>query len=113
MKVHNYREVSPEESPEAVGASLRWVISEKEGALTFAMRVAELQQGAATPSHSHAWEHEVFVLSGEGRVASGGEEFSLQEGDAAFIPPMEEHHFANAGTATFRFICAIPLTGTH
>lgn len=111
MKVHNYRDVSPEESSEAPGASLRWVIGEKEGAPTFAMRVAELQPGAATPLHVHDWEHEIFVLSGEGGVTSGGEEFSLKEGDAAFISPLEEHRFTNAGTTTFRFICAIPVAG--
>lgn len=111
MKVHNYRDVSPEESPQAPGACLRWVIGEKDGASAFAMRVAELRHGAATPPHTHDWEHEVFVLSGEGRVTSGGEESLLTEGDAVFIPPMEEHCFTNAGMTTFRFICAIPVAG--
>lgn len=109
MKVHNYREVKPEESPESPGASLRWVIGEKEAAPTFSMRVAELQPGASTPGHSHDWEHEIFVLSGQGKVGAGGEEVLLEEGDAVFIPPMEEHRFVNDGDDVLRFICAIPL----
>jgi quercetin dioxygenase-like cupin family protein len=109
MKAHNYREVQLEESPEAPGAGLRWVIGEKEGAPTFSMRVAELQPGARTPGHSHDWEHEIFVLSGQGKVDAGGEEVLLKEGDAVFIPPMEEHRFSNDGDDVLRFICAIPL----
>jgi quercetin dioxygenase-like cupin family protein len=109
MKVHNYHEVKPEESPEAPGASLRWVIGEKEGAPTFSMRVAELQPGVSTPGHSHDWEHEIFVLSGRGKVGAGGEEALLGEGDVVFIPPMEEHRFVNDGDYVLRFICAIPL----
>jgi quercetin dioxygenase-like cupin family protein len=112
MKAHNYRDVEPEQSPEAPGASLRWVIGEKEGAPNFAMRVAEIQPGAATPLHSHDWEHEVFVLFGQGKVAAGGEEVDLHPGVAVFVPPREEHRFVNDGDDPLGFICAIPLPRT-
>ena len=111
MLVHNYLQVDPQVSPEAPGASLGWVIGEEEGAPTFAMRVAELKKGAATPLHSHDFEHEVFVLAGRGKVYGGGEEVALSEGDAVFIAPMEEHRFLNDGDVPLRFICAIPLPG--
>jgi quercetin dioxygenase-like cupin family protein len=113
MKAHNYRVVALEETPEAPGAGLRWIIGPKEGASTFAMRVAELEPGASTPLHSHDGEHEIFVLSGSGRVVSGGQELALHEGDAVFIPPMEEHCFSNDGKITFQFICAIPLASNR
>jgi len=111
MRVQNYLHADPQVSPEAPGASLRWVIGEEEGAPTFAMRVAELEMGAATPFHSHDFEHEVFVLVGRGKVYGGGEQAALSEGDAVFIPPMEEHRFLNDGDGPLRFICAIPLPG--
>lgn len=109
MRVRNYREVEAEESLEAKGATLRWVIAEGQGAPNFAMRVGELQPGASTPRHTHDWEHEVFVLGGRGRVYGGGKEAPLGEGDTVFIAPMEEHGFANTGDELFRFICVIPL----
>jgi quercetin dioxygenase-like cupin family protein len=111
MKTRNYREVIPEKFPEAPGASLRWVIGEQEGAPNFALRVGELEKGASTPFHSHDFEHEVFVLSGRGKVFAGNEQATLKEGDAVFIPPMEEHRFVNQGHDPFGFICCIPLPG--
>ncbi len=111
MKIRNYRDVEAAEALDTPGATLRWVIGEEEGAPNFAMRVGELEPGAATPLHTHNSEHEVFVLAGKGRVYGGGEEAPLAEGDSLFIPPMEEHRFTNAGRTTFRFICAIPLAG--
>jgi quercetin dioxygenase-like cupin family protein len=111
MIKQHYLEVAPEVFAETPGASLRWVIGEQEGAPHFAMRVGELQEGASTPLHSHDFEHEVFVLSGLGKVFAGGQELAVREGDAVFIPPMEEHRFVNQGHDLFRFICCIPLPG--
>ena len=109
MILRDYRDVEPQQAPEAPGATLRWVIGEKEGAPNFAMRVGELEPGAASPLHTHDWEHEVFVLSGQATVYGGGDEAPLAEGDTVFIPPMEEHRFTNEGGEVFRFICVIPL----
>ena len=39
------------------GAVMREVITDKDGAPNFAMRVIEVKPGATTPSHSHNWEH--------------------------------------------------------
>ena len=102
MKVRNYREVKPETVKP--GASLRWVIGEKEGAPNFIMRVAELEPGASTPLHTHDYEHEVFVLAGHGVVQGEEGQVPLGEGDTVFIPPMEQHRFLNQGQVLFRFI---------
>jgi len=109
MKVRSYRQVEAEEAPEAAGVTIRWVIGEKEGAPNFTMRVFDVEPQAATPLHTHEWEHEVFVLAGRGRVYGGGEEARLGEGDTVFIAPMEEHRFVNEGDEPLRFICVIPL----
>ena len=53
MKVKNYRDV--ETVSEAPGASMRWVIDDKDGAPNFALRVVELEPGAASPFHNHDW----------------------------------------------------------
>lgn len=109
MKVRNYRQVEAEEAEEAEGVTIRWVIGEEEGAPNFVMRVFDVEPGAATPLHTHEWEHEVFVLAGRGRVHGGGEEALLGEGDTVFVAPMEQHRFTNEGDDPLRFICVVPL----
>ncbi|HEX9191576.1 MAG TPA: cupin domain-containing protein, partial [Candidatus Deferrimicrobiaceae bacterium] len=68
----------------------------------------ELAPGGHTPFHAHPWEHEVFVLSGKGMVLRAGGETEVGPGSFVFVPPDEEHAFANAGSETFSFLCAIP-----
>jgi quercetin dioxygenase-like cupin family protein len=109
MIARHYTDVKLEKSTEAEGVSLRIVIGEKEGAPNFVMRVFDVQPGASSPRHSHEWEHEVFVLSGRGKVYGGGREVPLSAGYTVFVPPMEEHQFTNSGDDVLRFICVIPI----
>lgn len=71
------------------------------------MGIFEIKPGSSTPFHSHKWEHEVFVLSGRGKVKDERGETQVGEGD--FVAPNERHCFTNAGDDNFRFICVIPL----
>ncbi len=54
--MRNYRDVEAEEALETPGATLRWVIGEKDGAPNFALRVGELEKkadaGKKTPEAS-------------------------------------------------------------
>ncbi len=110
MIVKDYRQVTPELAEEAPGVTVRWVISEKDGAPNFAMRVLEVEPEAATPFHTHAWEHEVFILAGDGHLRSkDGGETPLREGDVIFVAPEEKHQFVNGGDIALRFICVVPL----
>lgn len=109
MIVKNYRQVTPEPAAEAPGVTVRWMITEKDGAPNFAMRVFEVEPGAATPFHTHAWEHEAFILAGTGHVRGESGETPFQEGDAVFVAPEEKHQFVNDGDTLLRFICVIPL----
>jgi mannose-6-phosphate isomerase-like protein (cupin superfamily) len=52
----------------------------------------------------------VFVLSGKGKVTRKDGETDVGPGCFVFVPPDEEHAFANAGTDIFSFLCAIPAT---
>jgi quercetin dioxygenase-like cupin family protein len=106
VKVRNYREVNPD--TELPGIALHTVISAQDGAPRFAMRVFEVQPGSSTPFHTHAWEHEVFILSGQGKVRDKDGEHHLQPDDAVLVPPNEEHCFVNSGSDVLRFVCCIP-----
>ena len=111
MIARHYTDVKLEEATEAEGVSLRVVIGEKEQAPNFVMRVFDVEPGASSPRHTHDWEHEVFILSGTGRVFGGGKEVALSPGYTVFVPSMEEHQFTNTGDEVLRFVCLIPLSG--
>ncbi len=93
----------------AEGVTIRVLMGDNVGAPTFAMRHFELAAGGRTPYHTHAWEHEVFVLSGKGKVRRAGGETDLEAGSFVFVAPGEEHSFVNVGAAPFTFLCVIPI----
>ena len=106
MLSRDYREVSKE--PVSEGISIRWVLGRPESAPNFAMRVIEFQSGAVFDTHQHPFEHEIYVLEGEG-VAEGPQgEISMRPGIALYIPPDEPHGYRNTGVGALRFICVIP-----
>jgi len=110
MMTGHFTEVK-EDKPTLPGmqATIRWLIAEKDGAPNFAMRVIEIKRkGEKIPLHHHDYEHETFVIEGQGNVLSPGGTKSVAYGDFAFIPAGEEHGFENTGDKPFRFICVIP-----
>ena len=112
MKILNYKdmEASPVTHEEATGVTIRWLIAKEDGAPNFVMRLFEVEQGGNSPLHTHPWEHEVFILDGEGVVWREGKEIPVESGTAIFVPPDEKHCFKNTGTDVFRFICLVPVS---
>ena len=110
MKHVHYSDVNLEEPNEhgLKNVKLRWLISDKDGAKNFAMRLFEIRAGGYTPLHQHDWEHEVFILEGEGTTRSKNSEESFKKGDVFFVPPMEWHQFVNNSNETLKFLCLIP-----
>ena len=68
MFVQHSTDIPPMEVQEgAKNTTIRWLIAEREGAPNFYMRLIEIGAGGNTPDHAHEWEHEVFILEGEGK----------------------------------------------
>ena len=109
MKHQHYSDVNKDEVEGYSGVSVRWLISEKDGADTFAMRLFEIEPGGNTPYHEHDWEHEVFILQGKGEVKKKKGEEKFRAGDFFFIPPSETHQFRNTGNEIVQFLCLIPI----
>jgi len=108
MRAYHYTEVPAEKAEEgAKDTTVRWVISQRQGAPNFAMRVFEVGPGGHTPQHEHPWEHEIFVLAGRGRVKAGETEQDLTEGCVVYVAPGERHQFL-AGAEGMRMICCVP-----
>jgi quercetin dioxygenase-like cupin family protein len=89
-------------------ATIRWLIAEREGAPNFYMRLFEIAPGGHSPRHRHDYEHEIFILEGEGTALDESGEHSLKAGHFLFIPPNAEHQLRNTGDAVLRFLCLIP-----
>ena len=110
MKHIHHTEVELEE-PKELGIKdvmVRWLISRKDGADNFAMRLFEIKPEGYTPLHQHDWEHEVFVLEGNGVTKDKNNERTFKQGDVFFIPPMDWHQFVNNTDETLKIICLIP-----
>ena len=110
MKHVHYTEVDLEQPQEedVKNIKVRWLISKKDGAQRFAMRLFEIKPAGHSPLHQHDWEHEVFILEGNGFVKDKTHEEPLQPGDVVFIKPMEWHQIINRGSSTLKFLCLIP-----
>jgi quercetin dioxygenase-like cupin family protein len=109
MKVKNYRQIRAEPVPEEPGVAVRWLVSELEEEPEFATRLYEIEPGGATTAHTHYWEHEVFVLAGNGAVTGEEGEIPLGEGDIVYVPPLEGHQFVSKGDEVFRFLMTFPI----
>ncbi len=102
MKVSNYLETKPKS--EVPGAVLREVITGDDGAPNFCMRVIEVEPGSSTDFHSHPWEHEVYILSGQGVVKGEQGESQIARDSVVFVAPDERHCFVSQGKEPLRFV---------
>jgi len=93
------------------GATKRLLISPADGKTTFAMRRFTIEPNGHSPYHTHPWEHQVFFLAGSGEVRHANGATPVKAGDYAFVPPMDEHQFANTGEVPFEFVCVVPPEG--
>jgi quercetin dioxygenase-like cupin family protein len=110
MKVNHFTqaESKPVEMEGSQGCTVRWLVSESDGAPNFAMRRFEVAPGGFTPRHSHPYEHEVYVLEGEGEVFEGDQAHLLRPGVVVLVKPDEVHQFRNTGQSPLKFLCLVP-----
>jgi quercetin dioxygenase-like cupin family protein len=85
------------------------MVGQEDNAPTFAMRHILVEPGGHSPRHSHDYEHEVYVVKGEGTVLLDGEYRPIRAGDVVFVPADEEHQF-KAGQSGLSFLCLVPVT---
>jgi len=115
MKLIHYSDEKLEEvtMDGAKGAKIRWLIAEKDGAPNFAMRLFEVAPEGFTPYHTHDWEHENYVLEGEGALVTEEGDKPFKPGDVLYIPPHFKHSYKNTGKTTLKFLCLVPNQGKY
>ena len=64
--------------------------------------VSERQRG-------HEWEHEVFIVEGEGAIVGEDGERGFAQGNFMYVAPMEWHQFKNLGSGALKFLCLVPI----
>jgi len=108
MKKVNFKDVEGESLDDTEGVDFKQLIGRSMRPPHFYMRIFEIAPGGHTPKHSHEWEHEVFVVKGNGKIVLKGGEERLKEGDAVYVESEELHQFVNSSKSTLRLICVIP-----
>lgn len=111
-KVVPYKEIPADDfGDEAPGVSIRLLIDEeRDGAPVYVLRMIEVAPGRQTPDHSHPFEHENFVVEGNGKVMMEGEWQEVAAGHVVFVPPGVRHRYRNTGDVPFKFLCGIPAS---
>lgn len=110
----NYADVEEKQATLSDGTkvedvSVRWLIDKNAGANNFAMRRFEIKVGGKVPLHSHEQDHEIYILSGDGRFYNDKEqENKVMQGDVVYIPPNEKHGIDNLSKDNLVFICLVP-----
>ncbi len=97
--------------PGVEGATMAIMVGREDQAPHFALRSIEVTPGGNTPRHSHDYEHEVYVVSGKGKVLLEGEMNEIRGGDVIFVPANEEHQFSVCEDSgeSLRFLCVVPV----
>lgn len=110
MKVERLQKIEQHEvqMEGAERCRVRWLIDSNDGAPNFAMREFQVEPGGFTPRHHHPYEHEVYVLEGEGEILENDQPHTLKAGDVVYVAPDEVHQFRNTGDSALKFLCLVP-----
>lgn len=99
--------------PGARSVSMKLLVGRDDGAPTFAMRQFTVEPNGHTPLHKHNYEHEVYILQGNGQFVSGVDGTTIRPikaGHVVFVPANQMHQFRNVSTQPLKFICLIPTS---
>lgn len=106
MYVTNIKDTKELKTPS--GKSVWWLLPKEIRTPNFEMRYFEVRKEIKSEEEKHPFEHEIFVVKGEGIIKSRGKEIRVKFGDAVFIAPNEPHQFLNRKGNPLGFICVIP-----
>jgi len=80
------------------GVKTRMLASTANGASQLCVFEQWCDPGHGAPTHLHAVEEILHVLSGKAEVWTGGERATLSDGQLVIVPAGRKHGFSNVGT---------------
>jgi len=109
MIIGHVRDVEKQPAPAegAVGASIQWLLAQKEKVPHFYMRYITVEPGGVIPLHSHDNIHEMFIVKGQGVVLHEDGEEAFEEGSFVYMPSGKIHGTENTGPGNLEFICCV------
>lgn len=112
MIIKKKKDYSPQikENKDMKGVKFYPMLTAGDGTPNFAMRLFEIDPGGYTPRHGHKWEHEVYVIKGDGYVFKDDKKTRIERDDFIFVEPSELHQF-RAGEKGMSIICVVPNKG--
>jgi quercetin dioxygenase-like cupin family protein len=90
------------------GGKIRWLITHRDGADKFSMRLILIPKGKNSPDHEHDYEHEMFIIEGEGEAILDNKRIQVGKDSFLFIPG-GVHHTIKA-ISNLKLICMIPTS---
>jgi quercetin dioxygenase-like cupin family protein len=106
-------EKTPKIKPQMAGAAgiyKQVPVSKENGAPNFSFRVFTIEPGGHTPHHTHPFEHENYIIEGQGIVVIGEQEHLIKKGDFVLVLPDEKHQYRNPSPSQdLVMICAVPV----
>ncbi|MBX3351563.1 MAG: cupin domain-containing protein [Phycisphaeraceae bacterium] len=111
MLIRNIDEVQtkPVQMDGVKGVTMAMMVGRDDGAPNFALRQFKVEPGGNTPRHSHDYEHEVYIIDGDGTAMLEGQENPIRSGDVLYVPADKLHQF-KAGARGLRFLCLVPVS---
>ena len=91
MYVTNIKSTKELKTPS--GKSVWWLLPREIGTPNFEMRYFEVKKGVEGKEEKHPFEHEVFVVRGEGVIKSEGREVKLNPGMLSLLLQMSYTSF--------------------
>ncbi len=112
MKIKKRAELVKEEVADsnAKGVNFYPVITARDGAPNFALRLFEIEPFENTPYNCHEWEHEVYIIDGKGFIFGENKKLRIEKNDFIFVEPNEIHQFV-ADEEGLKMICIVPHKG--
>ncbi|MGC8645446.1 MAG: cupin domain-containing protein [Thermoplasmata archaeon] len=89
------------------GGMIRWLITHRDGAPNFSMRLIDVPSGRSTPDHFHDYEHEMFILEGTGEAEIEGRKYSLGKNFFVYVPSNFRH--VVRAKSDLKLICIVPI----
>lgn len=89
------------------GAKIRWLITHRDGAENFSLRVIDVPEGKTTPYHVHNYEHEIYVIKGRVEVTIGESIHMGGTNDFIYIPPNAYHGMK--ALEDLKIVCVVPI----